>query len=132
MKLVEWEQAQTHAYRSLLASVVSTAVTDACYPPIVEAVGKKRVVKGMNSYAFTAMRFLFDTNVSGLDVYASWLDFDAGQFRGKLLALMGNKQAGLVRGYTDTQRMNFCRNYRLWLKLPQDHEPEETEDEDNG
>jgi hypothetical protein len=126
-----WLHEQTRAYRSLLASVVSTAVLDACIPPIVEETGKKRVVRGMDVDAFTAMRFLFDTNVSGLDVYASWLDFDAGQFRHKLLELMNNKQAGPLRGYSAQQRMNFCRNYRLWQQMPNDYEPQEREEADD-
>lgn len=130
-----WISAQTRSYRALLASVVYTAVSDACSPPLIDKVGKKRVVKGMNVQAFTAMRFIFDTSVSGLDVYASWLDFDAGQFRQKILVFMQDRTPGSLRGFTDMQRINFCRNYRLWQDLPADHVPNETdenEDDDNG
>lgn len=131
MMFTQWEQAQTAAYRALLATVVSTAVSDACAAPLTEEKGKRRVVKGMAVEAFTAMRFLFDTHVSGLDVYASWLDFDAEQFRTKLLVLMRDKRAGPLRGYSDTQRSNFCRNHRMWQQLPSDHEPQEKEEEDD-
>lgn len=120
--------------RALLASVVSLAIADACAVP-PDTHRKEEHVAGLRirTETFTAMRFLFDERVSGLSVYAEWLDFDAGQFRRRLLALMANDSAMKFGDYDPMRRRNFRYNHRLWLQLrnmeTMPEEPEEEEDE---
>jgi hypothetical protein len=82
--------------------------------------------------AFTAMRFIFDEHVSGLNEYAAWLDFDPGQFRAKLLATMKDSSALEINGFNSMQRRNFRYNYSHWKKIHDTGlflEPEEAEEE---
>jgi hypothetical protein len=103
--------------RSLLASVVLLAVNDACSaPPKTDR--SKRTPAGLRIGvdAFTAMRFLFDDRVSGLDAYAEWLDFDLGHFRAKLRSIMADTGPLVIQGFESMQRRNFRFNYGCWLQ----------------
>lgn len=106
--------------RSLLASVVLLAVSDACSPPSKEDRKKpKKASAGLRMHrdTFTAMRFLFDTSASGLDAYAEWLDFDLGHFRMKLQSVMADNSPHVIQGFDPMQRRNFRYNYGLWLQV---------------
>jgi hypothetical protein len=121
---------QTQACRTLLALVVHTALRDACLEPLREK--NKRGVR-LRIEAFTAMRFLFDESVSGLNEYAMWLDFDAGQFRLRLKNIMADLRAGTRGGFTDMDRLNFNRNYKLYLLAPgvSEHDIRKQEEEND-
>lgn len=105
--------AQAGACRRLLSAVVVVALRDACSTP------PKRGVGGMpiSSEAFTAMRFFFDTSVSGLNEYLAWFDIDAGQYRMRLLETMQNNSALKINGFEPLDRRNFRYNHKMWEKL---------------
>lgn len=110
------------AERSLLASVVLAALADACSPPPKSDKSKRAVMKSpiagfkIARDAFTAMRFLFDKQLSGLDAYAAWLDFETDHFRLKLLKVMSDNSPHVIQGFEPMQRKNFRFNYGLWLQ----------------
>ena len=106
---------QNRACQRILSSVVHLAIKDSCIRPVTDRRG--RSIQAMHPNAFTAMRFLFDTNYSGLAEYATWLDFDAGQFRTKLLALMRNDSAGVVHAIPSEDRRAFRVNYKNWSAI---------------
>ncbi len=119
------------AEKRLLAAVVAQAIRDACLLPIEkrgDKVRKPRVI--LRADAATAMAFLFDKSVSGVDAYAAWLDFDANRFRDRLLdACSSNRRDPM---FTDEQRRAFRQNYRLFMSLPHEkkvriHEYEDEE-----
>ena len=124
--------------RSLLASVVLLAVNDACsVPPKPDKDNhkNKKTPAGfrISRDAFTAMRFFFDTRVSGVDAYAEWLDFDLDSFRNRLRTIMSNNGPTHIHGFDPMQRRNFRYNYGMWLKVREmdstEDEPEESDDE---
>ncbi len=125
------------AERSLLASVVLLAVTDACAAPFKQKptkIRQRRKQRRMRRDAFTAMRFIFDARVSGLETYAEWLDFDVDNFRTKLLAIMRNNGSLPVNGFEPKKRIQFQRNYDMWLALkdlPDAIEQTEKNDDDD-
>lgn len=106
------EQAQ--ACRHLLAAVITTAIRDGCATPPRESKGQKRKI---SSEAFTAMRFLFDERVSGLNEYLMWFDIDTGQYRVRLLKAMFDDGALRVNGFDPLDRRNFRVNYNVWQRL---------------
>jgi len=105
---------QAKACRALLASVVAAAVNDATIAPTKR---QRDNSLPMHIDAFTAMRFLFDTSVSGLNEYATWLDFDPGQFRLKLKQIMVNESAIDKSGFDSMRRRYFRQNYGMWLQI---------------
>jgi hypothetical protein len=103
--------------RSLLASVVMLAVTDACLsPPKRDKKKDQPAGLRMARESFTAMRFLFDTSVSGLKEYSLWLDFDADNFRRHLQNTMADNSPHKINGFEPMQRRNFRYNYNMWRK----------------
>lgn len=110
---IESEADQTQACKSLLASVVWIAINDGATAPI----RRSRDGLPMGHDAFTAMRFLFDETVSGLNEYANWLDFDAGQFRTRLRETMANQSPHMIGGFEPIRRRHFRQNYGMWLQL---------------
>ena len=108
---------QTQACRNLLATVIQLAVADACSHPLRRRKGEEPDLSHITTSALTAMRFLFNEDLSGLNEYATWLDFDPGQFRRKLQDTMYNEFAGLVNGFSEDQRTSFCFNYTVWRRF---------------
>jgi hypothetical protein len=80
--------------------------------------------------AFTAMRFFFDTSVSGLNEYLAWFDIDAGQYRRRLKEVMWDSSAHRINGFESMDRRNFRYNYRMWEKL-RDNLPLDFNEEEN-
>jgi hypothetical protein len=104
--------------RSLLASVVLLAITDACQaPPKSETRRGASAGLRMATESFTAMRFLFDTAVSGLKEYSLWLDFDADNFRTHLQKTMADNGPHRINGFEPIQRRNFRYNYNMWFRV---------------
>lgn len=113
---------QINNERALLSQVILIAINDACTAPNPELRRKHKSYINhtnfrMHTDSFTAMRFLFDESVSGLNEYALWLDFDAGQFRRKLLEIMAKNNANTINGYSPTHRRCFRLNYKMWQQL---------------
>jgi hypothetical protein len=104
--------------RSLLASVVLLAVADACQAP-PKRDDRRDAPAGlrMARESFTAMRFLFDTSVSGLNEYSLWLDFDADNFRTHLQKTMADNGPHRINGFEPMQRRNFRYNYNMWFRV---------------
>jgi hypothetical protein len=100
--------------QKLLAAVVALAVRDSCLAPIKSSERKCYV---MQANAYTAFRFLFDEESSGLDAYADWLDFDKVQFRKQLLDLMYRKDQQPINGFDSTHRRSFRSNHLLWIQM---------------
>ncbi len=100
---------QTRQCRHLLASVIQLAVSDACSTP-----GKEKP----SMEALTAMRFIFDESVAGLNEYAELLDINAGQFRKRLLKIMKMHSVGEVNGFSESQRIHFMKNFKYWQLNP--------------
>ena len=103
---------QNRSCKALLANVVLLAIADACSEPAKRSM---RVGSPMAPEQYTAMRFLFDTEESGVDAYALWLDFDVDQFRNRLRTIMADNSALHVNGFSPLQRRNFRFNYGQWL-----------------
>ena len=130
------------AEKRLLAAVVALAVKDMCLAPIVKKKGNRRKVDRPRADAITAYGFLFDRSRSGLDEYASWLDFDADRFRENLINACFSDIVSKELKLDDKDRMNFRRNYKLLKAMaPErravlehsddteiDHDQEETND----
>jgi hypothetical protein len=110
---------QTQQCRHLLATVVNLAVNDACQVP-----GRERP----SADAMSAMRFLFDETVSGLNEYAELLDINPGQFRARLLKIMKTGGVCEINGYSESHRIYFMRNYRFWQQNPNQPEIEDVDD----
>ena len=98
--------------RHLLSQVVLAALNDSCRRPRQY---KHRLV--MRRSAFTAMRFLFDESVAGLNEYALWLDFDPGQARSRLLRMMENDGPHKIWEWDPMDRRAFRINYQLWQDM---------------
>ena len=114
--------------RALLAQVVLLALNDACQAPYKSDEGLR-----MGRDAFTAMRFLFDKNTSGLNEYATWLGFDPGHFRLKLLNIMADSSPKIIGEWDAMKRRTFRMNHKLWqnlqdmaLDIPEEEEDDET------
>ena len=101
------------AEKRLLAAVVALAVKDMCLAPIVKKKGNTRKVDRPRADAITAYGFLFDKSRSGLEEYASWLDFDAERFRTRLIESCFSDIVSKELKLDDKDRMNFRRNYKL-------------------
>lgn len=121
------ENSQTRACQKLLAAVVAVAVNDTCVEPF-RATSKDKTLF-IRKDTVTAFRFLFSKEVSGLDSYALWLDFNPDNFRRKLLDAMWDESVDTVAGKDSQQRRNFRYNYKLWRKLPHTELTEEDEDD---
>jgi len=103
--------------KRLLAAVVAQAVRDACLPPIDKRADTGRKAEtSLRADAATAMAFLFDKSVAGVEAYATWLDFDADRFRGRLLDACSIDRRDPM--FSDEQRRAFRANYRLFMSLP--------------
>jgi hypothetical protein len=120
---------QTRACQQLLASVIATAINDACAEPF-RATRKDKTLR-MRYETITAFRFLFDETVSGIESFALWLDFNESLFRRKLLETMANDSQLVVAGKNPEMRRNFRYNYKLWKKLSTIDVPPEPEEDDN-
>lgn len=119
---------QTRACYRLLSAVVITALRDGCSAPPREAKG---VRKKISSEAFTAMRFLFDERVSGLNEYLIWFDIDAGQYRMRLRQMMFDDTPFTRNGFDTLDRRNFRFNYRLWEQTKDAQYDENSEGEND-
>lgn len=108
---------QTKACRSLMATVVQLAVMDACAQPPKRRKEDRGVLSRITVDALTAMRFLFDESLSGLNEYATWLDFDPGHFRLKLQETMYDNSPLSVNGFDPLQRRHFRYNYTTWRRF---------------
>lgn len=104
---------QAGACRRLLSAVVVVALRDACATPLKRGMGGTPI----STEAFTAMRFFFDTTVSGLNEYLAWFDIDAEQYRRRLLETMQNNSPLRINGFEPLDRRNFRLNHRMWEKL---------------
>lgn len=128
MELVD-KADQTRACYRLLSAVVVTALRDACSAPPRERTGARR---RLSSDTFTAMRFLFDERVSGLNEYLVWFDIDTGQYRMRLRQMMADDGPFDRNGFRSLDRRNFRFNYRLWEQMKDaqyDEEPEGESDD---
>lgn len=109
---------QARACRKLLSAVIITAVRDACSTP-----PKRNKTRGeenrmpISTEAFTALRFLFDESVSGLNEYLNWFDIDPGQYRLRLQQTMADSSPLRLNGFEPLDRRNFRYNYGMWLRL---------------
>lgn len=119
------------AEKRLLSAVVAHAVRDACHAPIMKGT-KKKVASRMKPETVSAMAFLFDTSRSGLDAYAIWLDFDADQFRQKLIDVCFKERVPSALHLTDDQRRCFRINYKLFKTSPVQPLPDDEMDEDEN
>jgi hypothetical protein len=119
---------QTRACYRLLSAVVITAIRDACHAPPRE---KTSVRTKISSEAFTAMRFLFDERVSGLNEYIMWFDIDAGQYRMRLRQMMADDGPFVRNGFDTSDRRNFRYNYKAWERTKDDLHIEDTEGEND-
>lgn len=124
------DAAQTKACSGLLSTVVLLAIADACIVPTRVRKGDKPPTIPMPMDAFTAMRFLFDESVAGLNEYASWLDMDPSQFRKKLLDMMFDSSPNTLSEFDPMKRRNFRQNYGIWRKLKNQYAVVEEENED--
>ena len=120
--------------RNLLSQVVLSALNDACKRP-----RKQKNANGVEHLrisrdAFTAMRFLFDPDVAGLNEYALWLDFNADQARTKLLKLMKDDGPNKIGDWDPMDRRTFRINYKLWqhMKIFEQSGIDFDEDEDDN
>jgi len=95
--------------RRLLAQVILLALNDACQPPYKQE-GRLR----MSNHAYTAMRFLMDETVAGLNEYATWLDMDPGNFRRHLLNIMADTSPKIIGEWDSGRRRIFRINLALW------------------
>lgn len=119
--MIALTQVSASPEKALLAQVVLLSISDACMPPPKGTRLYRGLIGGngmmMKIEAFTAMRFLFDENVAGLNEYAIWLDIDANVFRTKLLKLMADATHNDINTYTSMQRRAFRINYKLWQNI---------------
>lgn len=114
---------QNKACRSLLASVVMLAVADACSEPPRRPKNKTndRIIP-ISRDAWTAMRFLFNTNEPGLNEYAAWLDIDPDQFRKRLVQAMQDSSPMVKYGFDPSQRRAFRFNHGWWIRTQDNQE----------
>ena len=112
--------------RRLLSQVILLALNDACHAPLK---GERQI--RMSTVAFTAMRFLFDESVSGLNAYANWLDFEPTNFRRKLLEIMENNGPNKIGEWDSMHRRWFRQNYRLWQEMKNIELDIDEEEDDN-
>lgn len=108
--------------KALLSQVILLSINDACQSlnPQVKKEHRNFVSNEqvrMHTDTFTALRFLFDSSVSGLDEYAAWLDIDSKQFRRKLVEMMQDNGPNIINGYSSMQRRNFRMNKKVWEVL---------------
>ena len=108
--------------KALLSQVILLSINDACHAPDPKVRKEHRNFVSneqvrMHTDTFTALRFLFDTSVSGLDEYAAWLDIDPNQFRRKLVEMMQDNGPNIVNGYSSMQRRSFRMNKKIWEML---------------
>lgn len=115
---VEMYEKSASPEKALLSQVILLAVQDGCATPDKKDIKTKGFTyygnTRMRTNVYTAMRFLFDDRVAGLNEYAAWLDFDPGQFRKKLLELMANDGPNIINHYTSMHRRAFRINKRLY------------------
>ena len=105
---------QDAAGRALLATVVQLALSDACLAPLkFREPGRLP----LHTDAFTAMRFLFDETVSGLNEYAGWLDMNPDRIRSRLLEMMVDTSPRVINGFDTMQRRHMRQNYELWRQV---------------
>lgn len=119
---------ETRACFQLLSSVVASAINDGCLTPPKKGVSGYQITTD----SFTAMRFLFDTDQTGLDAYALWLDFEPDQFRSRLLKIMQNDSPLVIAGFDDSRRRNFRFNYAVWKKMSMKGDSVEDDENDSG
>jgi len=139
---------EARACQGLMAAVITSAISDACRPPIKEAVkvhGEKVKKKGNNekykphtptSHARTGMYFLFAED-GGLEYYAQWLDIAPDTFRKALLAQMYDEKQfeAFNKRITAQQKRNFRFNYQWHLRKHGDKDINEAmylSDDDDG
>jgi hypothetical protein len=128
---------QTRQCQKLLASVVAHAVRDLAtaghqreYRTPRPGSPQVRNPLPMSSNAFTAARFLFDTEATGVDAYLEWLDMDVGEFRRRLLETIYDSSPREVGGWEPSQRRAMRMNYEAWRKLRHGDTSRFEEDED--
>jgi len=102
------------AEKRLMAAVVAQAVKDACLLPI-ERRRRGKTEMALRSDAITAMAFLFEKSMPGLDAYAIWLDFDTDRFRERLIDACDSNRRDPM--FSDQQRRAFRHNYRIFMSM---------------
>lgn len=123
---------QALAYRRLMSAVIITAIRDGCTTPPKSRGLKEEGGMPISTDAFTAMRFLFDTSVSGLAEYLAWFDIDAGQYRVRLKDTMFDNSALKINGFETFERRNFRFNYNMWMRLKDTLPIEDVEGENDA
>jgi hypothetical protein len=113
MTMVSSNEDQNAAGRALLATVVQLALSDACTAPVKRYDGRLPITTD----AFTAMRFLFDTSVPGLNEYATWLDINPDRMRAKLHEMMQDTSPNTHNGFDAMQRRYMRQNYQAWRSV---------------
>lgn len=111
---------QTRQCEKLLASVVANALRDLAAGrdqrwDRSRKPGEREMTISVHS--FTAARFLFDTESTGVDAYLEWLDIDVGNFRKRLLETIYDSSPREVGGWEPSQRRWMRINYEAWRKL---------------
>lgn len=119
---------ETRACFQLLSAVVASAINDGCLTPPKKGVSGYQITTD----SFTAMRFLFDKDQTGLDAYALWLDFETDQFRSRLLKIMKDDSALIIAGFDNIKRRNFRFNYNVWQKMSMKGDVFEDDENDSG
>jgi hypothetical protein len=129
---------QTRQCQKLLASVVANALRDLAAAGYQRSNRTPRPGKpgspplGMSTHAFTAARFLFDTEATGVDAYLEWLDMDVDEFRRRLIETIYDSSPRDIGGWTTENRRTMRINYELWRKLRHSHTSEFEEDDDDN
>jgi hypothetical protein len=126
---------QTRQCEKLLASVVATALRDLAAGrdqrwDRSRKPGEREMT--ISGHSFTAARFLFDEDATGVDAYLEWLDIDVGIFRRRLLETIYDPSAHSVGGWDSSQRRMMRINYEAWRKLRHGDTSRFEEDEDDN
>jgi hypothetical protein len=126
---------QTRQCQKLLASVVATALRDLAAGrdqrwDRSRKPGEREMT--ISGHSFTAARFLFDEDATGVDAYLEWLDIDVGEFRRRLLETIYDPSPRDVGGWEPSQRRMMRINYEAWRKLRHGDTSRFEEDEDDN
>lgn len=116
---------QTRACEKLLSAVVVCALRDLAAPGSSRTYrkstepGKSRALQaaGISPHAFTAARFLFGSEQTGVEAYLEWLDIDPDMWRKKLLDAIYSPSPHKVGGWEPEARRNMRVNIKVWKKL---------------
>lgn len=132
---------QTRACEQLLAAVVACALRDLASEGGARAYRSKddkgteahKVLRqaGLSEHAFTAVRFLFDKNSTGVEAYLQWLDIDPEHFRAKLLDVIDDSSPKMVAGWMPEQRRAMRVNLANYFRLVNRIQPGDLDHDDS-